>query len=677
MNSEAVQMVSRNVDYDSALDFHTRWDSNFAYEATSALILESPEKVTFTMTAAGGPAQLLVSGIQAIDIPAGGTNQYSVDMTVGTHSLEVKSVNPTALKLEMGLEGQAVPMLFGKAACGQGYAQFGKNRCMRCFGHTQAIDELEAGVLHEQIWQATTAGASFTDIFGAVPEDAAAYTAREVNYGTANSMPADVAYKATSTFTLDHDNMVSFSVAAIGEVQLLIDGEDVLLQIGAEQLSGGDRTSTEASLVAGTHTLEVRYHNKGQGSELKLYSRVGCNPGEPLYGFRSCPAGYRDDVSGDTRCEIVPTAFPTSAPTAAPTSAPTAAPTSSPTFDPRKQDCRETSWSVWSTCSKTCGTGGTTTKTRGVEKQPKFGGRDCGTLNRTQPCNEHPCKKAECHAQHVRCNVNYHEFLSDGTVTTCSALESACHMCDTPSQCAAKKMSRTVAVTHDHIGAHLVDASEFKCAVEGGRCACYCSVHPTGAYRKNMIFSASGYIPGNVYAGKTKNECSNLCTHHPSCNGWTWSVPATLEAIHSVPSHTGKCSLADKVTPLVANNDDRVITYAGEKAGVSGATEARKRIWDDNAYYICPVDTYADKDHNGEWTVCSPCPAHTHAKEGAAHLVTRDCMGNVPHHLTKVTPEQYKSLVIMHNSGVGDVTRHVSANLAVEVINAAASYAKK
>eukprot|EP00455_Lapot_gusevi_P045586 TRINITY_DN5858_c0_g2_i2.p1 TRINITY_DN5858_c0_g2~~TRINITY_DN5858_c0_g2_i2.p1 ORF type:complete len:248 (+),score=44.10 TRINITY_DN5858_c0_g2_i2:50-793(+) len=54
------------------------------------------------------------------------------------------------------------------------------------------------------------------------------------------------------------------------------------------------------------------------------------------------------------------------------------------------QDCRLSTWSEWSACTKPCG-GGTKTKTRTVVEEPKNGGRKCGSLTWTTWCNQQHC----------------------------------------------------------------------------------------------------------------------------------------------------------------------------------------------------------------------------------------------------------------------------------------------
>ena len=48
-------------------------------------------------------------------------------------------------------------------------------------------------------------------------------------------------------------------------------------------------------------------------------------------------------------------------------------------------------WSSWSTCTATCGGGGSRSKTRGVLQYPTPDGEQCGALKETESCGSEPC----------------------------------------------------------------------------------------------------------------------------------------------------------------------------------------------------------------------------------------------------------------------------------------------
>merc|ERR1719313_1915681 len=53
-------------------------------------------------------------------------------------------------------------------------------------------------------------------------------------------------------------------------------------------------------------------------------------------------------------------------------------------------DCQMDDWSGWSGCSKDCG-GGVMSRSRNIEVEPDFGGKECGATTDTQMCNVEAC----------------------------------------------------------------------------------------------------------------------------------------------------------------------------------------------------------------------------------------------------------------------------------------------
>jgi len=53
-------------------------------------------------------------------------------------------------------------------------------------------------------------------------------------------------------------------------------------------------------------------------------------------------------------------------------------------------DCQMDDWSGWSGCSKDCG-GGVMSRSRNIEVEPDFGGKECGATTDTQMCNVDAC----------------------------------------------------------------------------------------------------------------------------------------------------------------------------------------------------------------------------------------------------------------------------------------------
>ena len=71
-------------------------------------------------------------------------------------------------------------------------------------------------------------------------------------------------------------------------------------------------------------------------------------------------------------------------------STPTVIWTAQVTMPPVGVDCVMGDWGEWSACSKNCG-GGTQTRNRIAITQPNAGGKACGDLVETKPCNTDPC----------------------------------------------------------------------------------------------------------------------------------------------------------------------------------------------------------------------------------------------------------------------------------------------
>ena len=73
-------------------------------------------------------------------------------------------------------------------------------------------------------------------------------------------------------------------------------------------------------------------------------------------------------------------------------------PTSRPcTVRCRKQNCIQSEWSRWGSCSATCG-GGVRVRTRVTETPNEDGGRPCGSLREIDTCSSDPCPYAEVKA---------------------------------------------------------------------------------------------------------------------------------------------------------------------------------------------------------------------------------------------------------------------------------------
>ena len=55
-------------------------------------------------------------------------------------------------------------------------------------------------------------------------------------------------------------------------------------------------------------------------------------------------------------------------------------------------DCSVTAWGSWGTCSENCGGTGLQTRMRSILQPPACGGMSCPPQTDTQACNTHPCE---------------------------------------------------------------------------------------------------------------------------------------------------------------------------------------------------------------------------------------------------------------------------------------------
>jgi len=79
-------------------------------------------------------------------------------------------------------------------------------------------------------------------------------------------------------------------------------------------------------------------------------------------------------------------------------------------------DCVVSGWTQWNVCSSTCGTDGTTQKTRSITTSVQYGGKICPTLENDKACNNHTCA-TPCNDKHTRCAAvqwNWHDNFKVG-----------------------------------------------------------------------------------------------------------------------------------------------------------------------------------------------------------------------------------------------------------------------
>jgi hypothetical protein len=86
----------------------------------------------------------------------------------------------------------------------------------------------------------------------------------------------------------------------------------------------------------------------------------------------------------------------------------------------------------------------------------------------------------------------------------------------------------TMVVTHDR--RNFMSGGKFHCfpVQYGNGCRCTCDKHPPCCSRQNKL-ATNPTMVGNEYADgsvATLQDCCNLCTNHPMCSAWEYSVQA-------------------------------------------------------------------------------------------------------------------------------------------------------
>lgn len=214
-------------------------------------------------------------------------------------------------------------------------------------------------------------------------------------------------------------------------------------------------------------------------------------------------------------------------------------------------------WSSWEQCTATCGSG-VTSRVRVIEVGPADGGKACPKEMRQElACNEHRCGFEYlplCHAEHVtcrlqtlslpnawhkrkglpRCGYSRVEGLAriadrDNCWATNSCTErhfNECHRPDSQSERELGNREPNVdAMVVSHGRRHMVQGGNFHCRHHGTHCACTCDRHAPCCARKDML-AVNPLLLGNGYREGVESlqDCCNLCTNHPRCTAWEYSI---------------------------------------------------------------------------------------------------------------------------------------------------------
>jgi len=180
------------------------------------------------------------------------------------------------------------------------------------------------------------------------------------------------------------------------------------------------------------------------------------------------------------------------------------------------RDCIVSAWSAWTTCSKTCGTRGTTTRTRRVTTDQQFGGKLCPTLSAITSCNRFECP-IDCKLSTWSTYSSCTKSCGTGTMyRTKSVINSAAHG---GADCTTDRHTRTCNL----------QACPIDCKVSGwsGRSAC------TERCGGGVNSKTRSVINTQKYGGRS---CPSLKTA-VTCN----SHPCPIDCAHSWNSWTS-CS---------------------------------------------------------------------------------------------------------------------------------------
>jgi len=246
-------------------------------------------------------------------------------------------------------------------------------------------------------------------------------------------------------------------------------------------------------------------------------------------------------------------------------------------------DCVMESWSSWTACSKSCGDGGTSTRSRSTESGANYGGVACGDTDQSRACNAQPCP-ADC------------DLVSDawGAPSTCTA------SCGGGQQ----SLSRTVANAEQHggkaCGATLkyvacnmqscpidCDVTEWRIStwVHAAVCNKTCGTGYHEEYRSINVIGAFGGIPCPVHDDLTQTV---------TCN----TQPCAIDCAHGEWSSWTACTKS--CGSGTASRSRNITTYA-EHGGLDcvGGLEQLQAC----AHQACPTDCIADPWQ--PWTECT------------------------------------------------------------------------
>lgn len=199
-------------------------------------------------------------------------------------------------------------------------------------------------------------------------------------------------------------------------------------------------------------------------------------------------------------------------------------------------NCQVYPWSPFDSCSATCG-GGVTVRSRGIFRMAARGGVACPALIETKPCNTHPCELMTCHADHVSCEMVgglAHARLHVVHPKRFQHVEGAFH---------CKKLDAT--------------GNEDPRMFTG--CKCLCDKHPGCCSLMNMVLANTVLIGNTFKEVPSAPDCCNLCSQHPHCESWEYSSKKVCMLKAGPPQYK----------PLSDDLKSLMVTWAGPRGGES------------------------------------------------------------------------------------------------------------
>lgn len=251
-------------------------------------------------------------------------------------------------------------------------------------------------------------------------------------------------------------------------------------------------------------------------------------------------------------------------------------------------------WSVWSAWSKSCG-GASRTRTREIDQQPGFGGKQCGSTEEHGQGEQQKCP--------VDCAVSLWDEWSD---------------CDKTCSMGSRTRSRTIRVTTLHGGAACPELSQTQ-ACNDGPCPIHCQVTPFGAWSDCTLTCGSGTATRSRSVVSKAINGGYTCPfldETRECN----TDPCPLDC---VVGQWGGWSTCTKTCGTGVETRARAVTVAAQSGGAEcPITEEKRDCNTQQCAANCVVSRWS------EWTDCSKtCAAGSSTRQRS--VTTPDSAGGI------------------------------------------------